>query len=756
MKRSLTPSRLVIVSYRLPFRVVDGRLERNAGGLVSAMLAYALGVAGQHEQAAAVTELLWIGCSSNTPEELAAAERGRDMEGIAVQAVPLDRELDAAFYGGFCNDLIWPLFHYFPSMAGFEPHWWTAYQAANEAFATACAAVLQPGDRVWIHDYHLACLPRMLRSSLPTLSIGFFLHIPFPDFEVLRLMPRPWRRELLHGLLGADLIGLHTFDYVRHFLAAVAHSLPASLSANQIQLDGAVSRVEAFPISVDTEALAQRALSPLVQQLQSDVRAGLGDVKLVLSVDRMDYSKGLLKRVQAIELFLTEHPSWHGKVVFHMVVVPSRDAIESYQILRRDLERALGRINGLFATLHWRPIAYQYRGVPMDELVALYRAADVALVTPLRDGMNLVAKEYVVTQNPEQPGVLILSEMAGAAAELKTALLINPNDQHEVADAIVEALEMPLADRKMRWKAQYQRLVSYDVFAWAADFLSSQAAASDESQHQRAAALPPESASAIVSAFAAAAHRTLFLDYDGTLVGFQVDPAAASPSEELLAELRQLAAVPECRVVVVSGRDRAFLEHWLGALQVDLVAEHGAFERLVGRNWVAHAPQLPSWWADARAVVDSAAKRCPGALVEVKTTALVWHYRNADPLYASLRAERLRTDLQEVMGEFTDFQIVMGNHIVELRPTTVHKGAAALRLLGQQPSGFVLAAGDDRTDEDLFAALGPGAVSIRVGPGLSLARFHARDPAELRGLLRQLVATQVPENPSQFPLGWSS
>lgn len=465
--------RLVIISNRLPFTAHDeqGHLQfrTSAGGLVSGLSTYLDSLRGAPplEQAH-----LWVGWPGMTiapasQEELSRRARRE----FSAHPVYLDEATMDRFYHGFCNRTLWPLFHYFPALASFEEADWLTYQHVNQVFSEHLQKILQPGDVVWIHDYHLMLLPRLLKRNFPALPIGFFLHIPFPSFEILRQMPGAWREALLTGLLGADLVGFHLPDYAAHFLSTARAFLGVKERRGAILTPTHRARVGAFPMGIDFEKFQRTAASAETEQAGSELRRAMQNARIILSVDRLDYAKGILNRLHGLEVFLAKNPQWHGRVVLCLVVVPSRIGVPKYRETKREIDERVGEINGRFGGMTWTPILYQYNFLPFHQLVTLYRLADIALVTPLRDGMNLVAKEYVAACT-DQTGVLILSELAGAAKELREALIINPNDTEALAATLRDALEMPAREQRRRMRAMQKRLAQYTVVHWAQDFLS--------------------------------------------------------------------------------------------------------------------------------------------------------------------------------------------------------------------------------------------------------------------------------------------
>ncbi|MEO6788092.1 MAG: bifunctional alpha,alpha-trehalose-phosphate synthase (UDP-forming)/trehalose-phosphatase [Chthoniobacteraceae bacterium] len=724
--------RYLIVSNRLPVTVVpegDGfQFKRSMGGLATAMA----GLQGGED-------MLWIGWPGDTAALSKEAVERLDREMLATGTVPV--HLSAAevesFYEGFSNGVLWPLFHYMVDRVNTDA-WrdWEAYQTVNKKFAEVIVSHWREGDRIWIHDYQLMLVPALVRAGLPKACIGFFLHIPFPSLEVFRTLP--WRREVIEGLLGADVIGFHTYGYQRHFASCLLRLVGLDLAVDTFHWHGRDVRLGTFPISIDTADFVERAGRVETDEAVAKLVARSPDVKLLLGVDRLDYSKGLPRRFLAIERLLEIDPSLAGRFRMVQVAVPSRTNVESYAQFRRQLDELVGRINGRFSTTDWAPIQYLFRALPGDELVALYRAADVMVVTPLRDGMNLVAKEYVACR-VNTDGVLVLSELAGAAWELGEALQVNPYDVHQTALELQRAILMSPDEQRRRMHLLRQRVIEWDVRAWVRSF---------ESAMNDAAAHPPDKTdeenppTAEELAWIRGAKRVhLMLDYDGTLVPFAARPEYAVPDAELLALLKTLAAHPRFSVHVISGRDRKILEQWFGALPVGLHAEHGFWSRMAGGEWRSNAVISTDWKDRIRPVLDSFAAKTPGAFVEEKEAALCWHYRRADPELGQKQSRELVLHLTSFLANLP-VEVMPGNKIVEVRQQGINKGIALPPILASiitSPEEFVVALGDDRTDEDLFAALPEHCFSIKVGEGATVANRRLRDPDAVRAFLRSLV-----------------
>lgn len=722
-------SRLLLVSNRLPVTVnrVEGEVEvrPSMGGL-------ATGLSGPHER----SNGWWIGwpgplADFDSSERPAIEERLRKMRLLPIE---LSEEEVTGYYEGFSNRVLWPLFHYLLDPIPEEPVQWETYKSVNERFADLVADVYEEGDRIWVHDYHLCLLPALLRERLPSARIGYFHHIPFPAMEVLQALP--WRDELLEGLLGADLIGFHTTGYQRNFSRSLSFLLRLPASLEGLHYRGRSIRFGAFPMGIDAASFAASAADPEIEAHARQIRDEHPGQTLLLGIDRLDYTKGLSRRLAAIERLLERNPSLREKIHLIQIAVPSRTSIEDYAESQARLAEAVGRINGAFSTERWTPIGYFHRGFSPRELAAFYRAADVMLVTPVRDGMNLVAKEYVACQVDED-GVLLLSELAGAAAELGEALLVNPYDVDGMERAILRAMEMKEAERRVRMRALRRRVFSADVHWWARTFLDylersgevqSGPSVSREEELERALDL-----------LAAARQRALFLDLDGTLIAFQGVPELARPDEELMDLLGALARLPGSAVHIVSGRKREHLDEWFADRELTLHAEHGLWTKEPAGPWRMAADISVAWKESFRPVLERYAHETPGAFVEEKSASLGFHYRLADPEYGELQAERLLEELRP-MAQHDPVEILPGAKILEVRARGVDKGIVvrpALERLG--PLAVALAMGDDRTDEDLFASLPADSLAIQVGPRPSRAPLRLRDVAAARDFLRRLV-----------------
>ncbi len=731
---STSNHRLIVISNRLPanLRVTTAgwRAERSSGGLATAMNPILRSTGG-----------LWIGWSGESarigdPKRQEILDRWRTQDSLV--AVEIPPETAQHFYEGYANQTLWPLFHHFPSRLTFDPKGWAAYQAANALFRDVIVSQYREGDVLWVHDYHLMLLPRMLREALPGAEIGFFLHIPFPSSEVFRILPE--REQLLEGVLGADLVAFHTYSHLQHFRNSLRRVIGRESRLDEVEAGGRAVKLEALPIGIAPADFTSFLGKAEPQRHIEDLRRRHQGRRILLAVDRMDYTKGIPERLRTYRRLLEHSPDLRGKVVLLQVAVPSRERIFSYEALRRQVNELVGEINGQFATPDWTPVMYIRRGISRAELVALYAVADVAWVSPLRDGMNLVAKEYVACRT-DQTGVLVLSEFAGAAEEMGEALIVNPYDEDRTAAVVEAALTLTPEEGRRRMAALQDRVHRNDVGAWSRNFLSAlreAAAGRGDSPSQRLAALDVPS---MMAAYRVAQRRLLFLDYDGTLVGYYERPEQAAPSQELLNLLNSLVSNHRNSVIIISGRPRAELEEWFGELRgLWMAAEHGALLRPANSiHWEPlRADHTRQVLERVRPVLQHFVDRTPGSFIEEKEYSLVWHYRMSESSFSDWLAQELVAMLEDMLAE-TELRAIRGRKIVEVRPGWLHKGAVAARLEEMcGPAEFTLALGDDRTDEDLFEVLGPAAWTVHVGAGRSRARYflpgHSSVVAILHGI----------------------
>ncbi len=738
-------SRLLLASNRLPVtvRMDHGRprIAPSAGGLATGMRRLledgSLGKLGG----------AWIGWPGlpRIPDETTRNVVGADLRAMGLQPLWLGASEVRRYYEGFANGVLWPLFHDQLDRIPLDAGDWAPFVRVNARFAESLAAALAPGDTAWVHDYQLCLVPGMLRARCPDVAIGYFLHIPFPGSEVLRTLP--WRRQVLEGMLGADLVGFHTETAGWHFREACARLLGAEVRGDRVRHAGRSTQVGAFPMGVDVAAWERLGAPTRVEVTREDGVPRIAHdhgrevQRSLLGVDRLDYTKGLPRRILAFERLLQRHPEVRGRVRLVQIAVPSREGVRAYQELRRKVEGFVGAVNGRYGTEAWTPIQYIGRGLSAESLAVQYRAADVMLVTPLRDGMNLVAKEFCATRTDED-GVLVLSELAGAAEQLTGALLVNPYDVEGMAATYARALAMPPRERTLRMQALRRAVAASDVHLWAESFLDAlRRGASCVVRPAGGAATSDAEARLLArvrAQVAGVAHTggrlALLLDHDGTLVPFAERPELAAPDVallELLGALRHHADVH-----IVSGRPRADLDAWYGHLGLGLHAEHGLWSRLPGApDWTRLAIDAPDAWMEIVAErMRRVAALHPAAFVETKSASLALHWRMAPAAASEVAA--VHQELRRCM-DWLPIDVLEGSRVLEVRPRGVHKG----RVLAHVRADAFLALGDDPTDEALFLALPPGGIALRVGAGdvPTAARDLLPDPAAARRLLAAIL-----------------
>ncbi len=719
--------RILIVANRLPVSIKrTGRkfdFVPSAGGLATGL-----------RSLQGTVDMQWIGWPGSVPKTEEEKIRKRLKKEFDCTPVFMSERLVQKYYEGYSNGTVWPVFHLFSSSARFDASEWEAYTKANELFAETVAEVYRPGDTIWIHDYHLMVLPRLLRERFPDASIGFFLHIPFPPYEIFRTLPQ--HKEIIDGLSALDLVGFHTHDYLQSFLGCIRALMGHTNTLGEVAFGSRIMQADVFPMGIDMEKFEAAGTRSAPLGMRSKQRTGR---KIVFSVSRLDYTKGIPESLRAFEEFLDTRPEWHEKLEYFLVVVPSREKVQEYAALKKGIDETVGRINSRFGSLDWTPVRYIYRSLSFENLTGLYANADIALVLPLRDGMNLVAKEYLATKTDDL-GVLILSEMAGASKELVEAIIVNPNSPEDVAEALHEALLMPEADRRRRNQGMRQRLRRYDIHSWTRSFLDRLSVVRAASVQRAVRPLDSRTRKELLEDYRSGKSRLIVLDYDGTLVPFAETPEGARPDEDLRAVLKGLAANPANTVVILSGRDRHSLETWLGDLPITLVSEHGGWVRDPGMlDWKRSiATNTESWKEHIRPLLELTVDRIPASFIEEKEFALVWHYRKANRQSASAAARELLNTITSYTINL-GVQVLPGNRTIEVRNAGISKGIYCTNHLLKKKFDFIFAAGDDWTDEDMFGVLPQNAYSFKVGMRTSKANFNLSSTDDVRGLLRFLA-----------------
>lgn len=728
-------SKKIFISNRLPVTVCSSdeglEYQKSIGGLATGLKSY-------HEQ----SDSLWVGWTGISDEDL--LENNKEIVSDILlkeyKCLPVFlKEADINdYYYGFCNNTIWPLFHYFTDKTIYEFETWEAYQRINKLFFDTVSPYIEDNDVLWIHDYQLMLLPQMIKDKFPNVQIGFFLHIPFPSYEVFRLLI--WRKEILHGLLGSDLIGFHTYEYVRHFLSSTRRLLGLEHNLNVITFEDRYVHVDAFPMGIDYERFSKEYSDSQFEKEVKEIVDNTKDVKLILSIDRLDYTKGIPERIRAYKRFLTKYPEYIEKVRLNLIVAPSRTAVESYDELRREITELVSEVNGAFGTVSWMPIWFFFQSFTQESLIAFYRNSDVLLVTPIRDGMNLVAKEYIAART-DCEGMVVISETAGAASELSEAVVVNVNNYDAIALGLKTAIEMPKEEKISRNKIMHRRLERYNVEFWANEFIHSLTHSSLSHQEPILKNSLDKDDKFIFESYKKSNNRILFLDYDGTLVGFKSSPDQAKPDEELKRLLTHLTNDPKNTVVIISGRDRHTLGIWLGDINLILIASHGLWIRYPGDKWNMTISLNNDWKDSVRHILEMYTDRMPGSLIEEKEFSLALHYRQCEPDMVPVKLSEIREALM-YMTATMNLGIQEGNKVLEIKDNRVNKGFTANSIMNEGDYDFILGVGDDHTDEDLFLALPEKTFTIKVGLNNTNAKYHIKSWKSMRTLLKKF--TNIP------------
>ena len=728
----------MVVSNRLPvdFEVADDGTESwrtSPGGLVTAL-----------EPLMRSSDGVWVGWPGVADRTFGPFVN----DGISIAPVRLSAADLEDYYEGFSNDTIWPLYHDVIAPPSFHREWWEAYVRVNRRFAEEAAAAASTGATVWVHDYQLQLVPRMLREARPDLVIGFFNHIPFPPDGIYAQLP--WRKQILDGLLGADLIGFQRAADAGNFSRAVRslYGYPTRGVAIDVPGHNGVHRrviAKHFPISIDARSYEELARRPEVQERARQIREDLGNPKtILLGVDRLDYTKGILHRIKAFGELLEDGSVSVEDVTLVQVASPSRERVGPYIALRDEIELAVGRLNGDYSTISHTAISYHHHGYPREEMVALYLAADVMLVTALRDGMNLVAKEYVAVRF-DRDGVLVLSEFAGAADELKQAVLINPHDIDGLKAAILRAIAMPRQERLRRMRALRRKVFDNDVAAWSASFL--------RTLTEGAAVRPgiPDPLAAALRNVTSTGTLLVALDFDGTLAPHVDNPEDARAVDGTRDAVQRLLDQDGVRVAFVSGRALVSLQH-VSQPQSDvlLTGSHGIEVQLdtpeIELDLVAAELEQLDTLAQ---VLERISGGVAGTWIERKPAGLALHTRLATPQAAQSAQKQAREQLSVLLPGLT---VREGKNVLEFAVRASTKGDALERLRRHTGADHVFYAGDDLTDEDAFAVLGEGDLGLKIGAGASLAGYRVHGPEEVPLVLGMIAdfrdaAAETPPQP---------
>lgn len=724
--------RWIIISNRLPYQydATTNSLKLSSGGLVTA-------ITGIHSSAAKI----WVGAvlEDELPhwQEVSPPQSGNALayDMVTVSTADYDR-----YYNGFCNDVLWPLFHYQSERVQFRHDDWEAYQRVNLAFAEKINEIATPDDLIWIHDFQLCLVPQYLKQLNPQLTVGWFLHIPFPSSELY--LELPVRNELLQGILASDLVGFHDYAYVKHFCSTVQRILGIETSLFAINYRHHHTSIGVFPVSIDFNQFNQAAQRPEVIKLAQKYR--ITDFTF-LGVDRLDYSKGIDLKIRAYYNLLLEHPELHEKVSLIQVAIPTRQDVDEYVKLRLDIEQLVSEVNGRFATPSWSPIHYLFHPVTFDELISLYRAADCLVVTSKRDGMNLVSLEYVAAQQLDDPGMVLISEFTGAKSLLSQAIAINPRDVEGTAKKMFDVIQMSRSERQHACQMMMEYLRHYTATDWGKAFIAKLSEIKAKECHAEVVMI--EDSIAFVRQYFnkhKAKRYLLFIDYDGTLVPICNNPEEAVLLPEARHILQRLTQLPFMDVVIISGRDQYFLTQQLAGLDVFMAAEHGAlfYDKQTWNNLALSDNN--EWYQNTLQIMRDYTKLVPSSFIEQKTFCLSWHYRKSPSEFAEQHALKLNQELENGLSRFPA-RLIHGKKVIEVCATEANKGVFVhwfLENYAETDYGFAI--GDDRTDEDVFAELKATCFeTIRVGLGPTFAKSRLATQKLVLRLLNALLSNLV-------------
>jgi trehalose 6-phosphate synthase/phosphatase len=670
-------AQVLIVSNRLPISVKkeNGVLvyEPSLGGVSTGLSSYINDRSNT-----------WVGWPGIASDELSE----KDKESISIELgkrncfpVFLSKKQIDDYYDGYCNSILWPMLHDLPAGRYNSNHlesWWLAYRKVNQLFAETVVNIADSKAQIWIHDYHLFLLPEMLRAKNSMTHIGFFLHVPFPKQAVINRLPES--RRLVKGMLGADVIGFHTNSYVKNCLKYITNLGLGKVNDAKVQLGKRQVKVEAFPMGIDYEKYANARKSKDVKQAVKRYKKRYANKKIIASVDRLDPTKGLIERLSAYKEFLNLNI-----------------------------------------------------GKPFEEVAALFQIADIAFITPLRDGMNLTAKEFVATN--KNHGVLILSETAGAAEELNDALIVNPKHIGSLVEALEKALKMHRREYRGRLKRMNKTLSINTVQFWAKSFIN---AINQPIVIKQTKTLNKQITNILLADFRRAKKRLILLDYDGTLVPFNKDYKKAVPPKSLITLLKILSLDKSNDVVLISGRSSQDLDRWFGDLPINLVSEHGAsIKKAKNKNWRTIEKANSNWQKLLLPILEEYKLLTPGADVEIKAHSLVWHYRAATPYHGQKYTVIIKSALKPILKDY-GLEMIQGNKTLEIKNPIVSKANAAEQWL-DQGFPFVIFIGDDATDEPLFAGLKMNQYGLKVGLGRTAAAYRVASNKEVLALLNLLV-----------------
>jgi trehalose 6-phosphate synthase/phosphatase len=724
--------RCLLVSNRLPvaFNSKLNIFVQSSGGRVSASKGLDSNKVGFDSE--------WMGILTDDvkSEKLIELEKN-PLGNIPCHPVTISKKMYDDYYNLYCNNVLWPLFHYERNMVRHKKSGWEAYVKVNRIMSEAIVAKIKTDDILWIHDFQLLLVPGFVKEKIPNLRMGFFLHIPFPSSEIFRELPE--RKEILKSLLSCDQIGFHDLSYLNHFRSSV-HRILGHIS-------GSEKMWGVYPISIDSEHFKLLANEIETKNFIEKYQENKKKMKWILGVDRLDYIKGLILKLKAFKLFLKEHPEERENVQFVQVVIPSRTEVPEYQNLKDKIEQIVSSINGEFGSPAWMPIYYLYHSVTENELSALYQLSEVLFIGSKRDGMNLVSLEYVMSQQSSHSGVILMSEFAGAHSTLSYAISINPWDTTDTAKKIKEALNHPETKRRKEIEAMKKFLEGYTSSDWAKAILRDLMwKPKDEDVSQ----FLPDDGKFLWMRELKGRRILFFCDLDGTLAPISPHPKDVRLPEQTIELLHAISDKKNCEFVVISGRDKEFMEEQFidHDFNIPVAACHGAYVYIPkDHNWQGLIPNDPTNWKEkVMEIFNLYTKRTPESFIEDKGHAITWHYRNSPQDFADFLASKLFFELEETLSH-DPVKVNRGKKVIEVKSMHANKGYFVqnwIQNLKLKPE-IVVAIGDDTTDEDMFLSIQDRKdlrpYCIKIGNEKSHAHYFIKDQASVNIFLRNFLVS---------------
>ncbi|MDH5720050.1 MAG: bifunctional alpha,alpha-trehalose-phosphate synthase (UDP-forming)/trehalose-phosphatase [Spirochaetia bacterium] len=715
---------IILVSNRLPvsFDFKKEKLKPSSGGLVSAL-------SGIKE------ETIWAG---TFPFEQKNVSLDKNLIPVFIED-----ELYNKYYNNFCNEVLWPLFHYETTHIKCSREDWEAYKKVNRIFAEKILEKADSSDLIWIHDFHLFLLPKYIRELNKDIKTGFFLHIPFPSAEIFRELP--YREEILDGVLNADLIGFHDYTYLRHFIETLHYLLSIESDILSVEYENRKVQLGVFPVSIDTQKFISKSQTSEVKNLVKQIKKEAAGKKLILGVDRLDYIKGVDLKLDIFQKTLEMYPELRGKISLLQIAIPTRSDVDEYISLKNNIDRKIGEINGNYGTTNYVPVKYIYNSVDFNTLVSLYGASDVLLISSKRDGMNLVALEYIVSQTKDNPGVVLLSEFTGAASNLSHIISINPWNTENSASKLYDALDLKPEEKWDMLKPMISYLEKYTATKWAQTFLtelencpvSSPKKISTIQKEQNQYKFPENLVESLKNK-----KIIIFLDYDGTIVAIKDNPEDAVLESVEKKLLKRAASLKNTTLIIISGRSQNFLSNQLKEFNISYALEHGAyfFDHLTKEYISLVTSKQKSWYPIVKKIMQDYSLHVPGSFVEEKKHSICWHYRKSPRLFAKFQARKLHDELERGLSNMP-VSIIQGKKIIEAKALEANKGIFTKWLIEREfnNDSVLLAFGDDKTDEEMFETAKEYGYCFKVGKGDSIAHFRLQSYKDVLPFIIELT-----------------